>query len=86
MGGWFSALWNALHKAENQPFKVRWLRDRNGSKEVVREATYPWRNEDVSPRSAIQDLAEARRLIEKHGYWRRKEELEDAEAVIGKLV
>jgi tetratricopeptide (TPR) repeat protein len=26
------------------------------------------------------DLAEARRLIEKHGYWRRKEELEDAEA------
>ena len=25
-------------------------------------------------------LAEARRLIEKHGYWRRKEELEDAEA------
>jgi len=26
------------------------------------------------------ELAEARRLIEKHGYWRRKEELEDAEA------
>jgi hypothetical protein len=25
------------------------------------------------------DLAHARRLIEKHGYWRRKEELEDAE-------
>jgi hypothetical protein len=25
------------------------------------------------------DLAEARRLIERHGYWRRKEELEDAE-------
>jgi hypothetical protein len=24
-------------------------------------------------------LATARRLIEKHGYWRRKEELEDAE-------
>ena len=34
---------------------------------------YPW----VSPR---KDLAEARRLIEKHGYWRRKGELEDAEA------
>ena len=28
------------------------------------------------------DLAEARRLIEKHGYWRRKEELEDAGAAI----
>jgi hypothetical protein len=38
-----------------------------------RSATYPW----ISPQA---DLAEARRLIEKHGYWRRKEELEDAEA------
>lgn len=28
-------------------------------------------------------LAEARRLIEKHGYWRRKDELEDAEAALG---
>ena len=34
---------------------------------------YPW----DSPRD---DLAKARALIEKHGYWRRKEELEDAEA------
>jgi hypothetical protein len=33
---------------------------------------YPW----DSPQA---DLKEARRLIEKHGYWRRKEELEDAE-------
>ena len=33
---------------------------------------YPW----TSPH---YDLAEACRLIEKHGYWRRKEELEDAE-------
>lgn len=49
-----------------------------------REAEYPWRNDDGSPRTAKDDLAEARRLIEKHGYWRRKEELEDAEAVIGK--
>jgi tetratricopeptide (TPR) repeat protein len=38
-----------------------------------RPTSYPW----TSPRD---DLAEARRLIEKHGYWRRKEELEDAEA------
>src|SRR5580704_1796184 len=37
-----------------------------------RPASYPW----TSPQ---HDLAEARRLIEKHGYWRRKEELEDAE-------
>jgi hypothetical protein len=38
-----------------------------------RPANYPW----ASPQD---DLAEARRLIEKHGYGRRKEELEDAEA------
>jgi hypothetical protein len=38
-----------------------------------RPANYPW----TSP---LNDLAEARRLIEKHGYGRRKEELEDAEA------
>ena len=37
---------------------------------------YPWE-------SAEHDLAEARRLIFKHGYLRRKEELEDAEAVFG---
>jgi len=37
-----------------------------------RDANYPWE-------SPQQDLAEARRLIVKHGYWRRKEELEDAE-------
>lgn len=40
-----------------------------------REQPYPW----VSPKA---DLAEARRLIETHGYWRRKEELEDAEAAL----
>ena len=39
------------------------------------QADYPWE-------SPMADLAEARRLIEKHGYWRRKEELEDAEAAI----
>ena len=33
---------------------------------------YPWQ-------SPQHDLKEARRLIEKHGYGRRKEELEDAE-------
>jgi hypothetical protein len=39
------------------------------------ETAYPWK----SPQT---DLAEARRLIEKHGYLRRKEELEDAEKAI----
>jgi tetratricopeptide (TPR) repeat protein len=38
-----------------------------------RTTSYPW----TSPQA---DLAEARRLIKKHGYGRRKEELEDAEA------
>ena len=38
-------------------------------------AHYPW----GSPR---EDLAEARRLIEKHGYHRRDEELADAEAAL----
>lgn len=37
---------------------------------------YPW------PSSPQADLAEARRLIAEHGYWRRKEELEDAEAAV----
>ena len=38
---------------------------------------YPWE-------SPQKDLAEARELIEKCGFWRRKEELEDAEKAIGK--
>jgi hypothetical protein len=40
------------------------------------EPAYPWE----SPQA---DLAAARRLIEEHGYWRRKEELEDAEQALG---
>lgn len=40
-----------------------------------RAATYPW----GSPQA---DLASARRLIKKHGYLRRKEELDDAEEAI----
>ncbi len=41
---------------------------------------YPWAVDlDGRTRGPHDDLAEARRLIEKHGYWRRKEELEDAE-------
>jgi hypothetical protein len=44
-----------------------------------REATYPWE-------SAQYDLEEARRLIFKHGYLRRKEELQDAEAALKEFV
>ena len=40
-----------------------------------RETSYPWK----SPRL---DLASARELVERCGYWRRKDELEDAEAFI----
>jgi hypothetical protein len=36
---------------------------------------YPWQSPE-------HDLAEARRLIFKHGYLRRKEELEDAESAL----
>ncbi len=42
-----------------------------------REKTYPWPDT-----TAKADLAEARRLIEQHGYRRRLEELADAESVI----
>ncbi|HEV7487841.1 MAG TPA: hypothetical protein VGQ65_19400 [Thermoanaerobaculia bacterium] len=44
-----------------------------------RDAKYPWE-------SPQHDLAEARRLIFKHGYLRRKEELEDAEAALKQFV
>jgi tetratricopeptide (TPR) repeat protein len=48
-----------------------------------REEHYPWdKNPDGTTRGPKDDLIEARRLIEKHGYWRRKEELEDAERAI----
>jgi hypothetical protein len=42
---------------------------------------YPWAADpDGKPRGPKNDLAAARKLIEECGYWRRKEELEDAEA------
>ena len=45
------------------------------SRKQKEEAAYPWE----SPQT---DLAEARRLIYKHGYLRRKEEFEDAEQAL----
>ncbi len=41
---------------------------------------YPWVTDvEGGPRGPKGDPAAGRRLIERHGYWRRKEELEDAE-------
>ena len=48
-----------------------------------RETPYPWnQNPDGTPCGPKDDLAAARRLIEQCGYWRRKEELEDAERAL----
>ena len=47
------------------------------------DAPYPWdKHPDGSPRGPKDDLAEARRLIFKHGYLRREAELKDAEAAL----
>jgi hypothetical protein len=60
-----------LHMADIHLYRARLF---------FREATYPWNeNPDGTPRGPEDDLAAARRLIFKHGYLRRKEELEDAE-------
>jgi hypothetical protein len=49
----------------------------------MRDACYPWdKAEDGTPRGPVDDLREARRLIEKHGYGRRREELQDAEEAL----
>jgi tetratricopeptide (TPR) repeat protein len=51
-------------------------RMKDEGRRMKEEPAYPWE----SPQA---DLAEARRLIYKHGYLRRKEELEDAEEAFG---
>ena len=44
---------------------------------------YPWATDaEGKARGPKDDLAAARKLIEQCGYWRRKEELEDAEAAL----
>ncbi len=49
----------------------------------MRDAHYPWdKHENGTNRGPADDLSEARHLIEKHGYGRRKEELEDAEEAL----
>ena len=61
-----------LHQADVHLHRARLFHD---------VTPYPWATDiDGNPRGPRDDLADARSLIEKHGYWRRKEELEDAEA------
>jgi len=55
-----------LHMADIHLYRARLF---------FREKEYPWE-------SAEADLKAARKLIEQCGYWRRKEELDDAERVI----
>ncbi|OYW70003.1 MAG: hypothetical protein B7Z21_00320 [Verrucomicrobiales bacterium 32-60-5] len=47
------------------------------SNDECRRTHYP----GIDPKA---ELAKARALIEKHGYWRRREELADAEAAAAK--
>ena len=48
-----------------------------------RETNYPWdENPEGTSRGPMNDLVAARRLIEKHGYHRRDEELADAEGAL----
>lgn len=61
-----------LHMADIHLYRARLF---GRKKDEGGMMNYPWESPE-------KDLAEARRLIEKHGYWRRKEELEDAEAAI----
>ena len=63
-----------LFLADIHLYRARLFGTRNSEFGARNEAAaYPWESPE-------KDLAEARRLIESCGYWRRKEELEDAEA------
>lgn len=62
-----------LFQADIHLYRARLFGGRQG--ENGRLKPYPWESPQM-------DLAEARRLIEKHGYWRQREELEDAEIAI----
>ena len=67
-----------LFQADIHLTRARLFGARNAERGTRNEASpYPW----ASPQ---QDLSEARRLIEKHGYLRRTEELQDAEEALGR--
>jgi hypothetical protein len=58
-------------------------RSRSNRPSAISGEKYPWdKQPDGTPRGPKDDLAEARHLIYKHGYLRRKEELEDAERAL----
>jgi len=59
-----------LYVADTHLYRARLF---GGMKHEGPRTTYPWESPE-------HDLKEARRLIEKHGYWRRKEDLDGAEA------
>jgi len=66
-----------LHMADIHLYRARLF---GGMKDDGVGVKYPWdKNPDGTPRGPRDDLAAARKLIEQCGYWRRKEELEDAE-------
>ena len=66
-----------LHMADIHLYRARLF---GGMKDEGGRMKYPWdKSPDGSPRGPLDDLAAARKLIEQCGYWRRKEELEDAE-------
>jgi hypothetical protein len=66
-----------LHMADIYLYRARLF---GGMKDEGGGMKYPWdKNPDGTPRGPKDDLAAARKLIEQCGYWRRKEELEDAE-------
>jgi hypothetical protein len=53
-----------------------------GLRSDAKAARLASREKPSAPQDAQADLAAARQLIESCGYWRRKEELEEAEKVI----
>jgi tetratricopeptide (TPR) repeat protein len=66
-----------LHMADIHLYRARLF---GGVKNDDGGMKYPWdKNPDGTPRGPKDDLCAARKLIEQCGYWRRKEELEDAE-------
>ena len=66
-----------LFLADIHLYRARLFAAPNAERETRSEENYPWE-------SPQHDLAEARRLIEKHGYLRRLPELEDAEAALNR--
>jgi len=70
-----------LHMADIHLYRARLFALPIAGSQLPIEKKYPWdRDLDGSPRGPKDDLAAARKLIEQCDYWRRREELEDAEA------